>query len=142
MQLIGTWKIVSAQYRRANGETLEIYGANPMGMLIYDADRYMSVQITRRNRPNFAAADRLSGTPEQVQTAFRGYLAYFGRYTIDEEHKTVTHHIEGSLLPNWNGIDQVRYFELNGNRLTLRTPPLMIGGSEAVGYLIWERTQK
>lgn len=32
-------------------------------------------------------------------------------------------------------------FEFNGNRLTLRTPPLMIGGAEAVGYLVWERAK-
>lgn len=140
-QLVGTWQLVSAQYRRANGEAIEIYGEKPVGILMYDANRYMAVQIMRRNRPNFAAADRLGGTPEQIQAAFRGYLAYFGRYTIDETQRTVTHHIQGALLPNWVGVDQVRFYELNGNQLTLRTPPLMIGGSEAVGYLVWERIE-
>lgn len=139
-QLVGTWQLVSAQYRRANGEVIEIYGEKPMGMLMYDSNRYMAVQIMRRHRPNFAAADRLGGTPEQVQAAFRGYLAYFGRYTVDETQRTVTHHIQGALLPNWVGVDQVRFFELAGNQLTLCTPPLMIGGAEAVGYLVWEKT--
>ncbi len=138
-QFVGTWQLVSAQYRRANGEVIEIYGENPVGMLMYDANRYMAVQIMRRQRPNFTAADRLGGTPEQIQAAFRGYLAYFGRYTIDEEQHTVTHHIQGALLPNWVGVDQVRFFEWNGNQLTLRTPPLMIGGAEATGYLVWEK---
>jgi hypothetical protein len=58
---------------------------------------------------------------------------------VDEEKRTVTHHIEGCLLPNWVGVDQARFFEFADNRLTLRTPPLMIGGAEAVGYLVWER---
>jgi hypothetical protein len=141
-QFIGTWKLVSAQYRRANGEVIEIYGEKPVGMLMYDANQNVTLQIMRRNRPNFAAADRLGGTPEQIQAAFRGYLAYFGRYTIDEEQKTVTHHLQGALLPNWVGADQTRFFELNDNRLTLRTPPLMMGGSEAVGYVVWEKMNR
>jgi len=32
-------------------------------------------------------------------------------------------------------------YELTGHRLTLRTPPLMIGGAEAVGYLVWEHIE-
>jgi hypothetical protein len=107
---------------------------------MYDAAGNMSVHIMRRDRPRFAVADRLGGTPEQIQAAFRGYLAYFGTYTVDEEKRAVTHHIEGCLLPNWVGVDQVRFFELSDNRLTLRTPPLMIGGAEAVGHIVWERT--
>lgn len=141
-QFIGTWELVSAQYRRANGEVIEIYGEKPVGMLMYDANQNVTLQIMRRNRPNFAAADRLGGTPEQIQAAFRGYLAYFGSYTIDEEQKTVTHHLQGALLPNWVGADQTRFFELNGNRLTLRTPPLMMGGSAAIGYVVWEKMKR
>jgi hypothetical protein len=137
----GAWKLVSAEYRRANGEVIEIYGANPAGMLMYDANGTMSAHIMRRDRPKFAVADRLGGTSEQIQAAFRGYLAYFGTYTVDEEKRAVTHHINGCLLPNWVGVDQMRFFEFDGNRLTLRTLPLMIGGAEAVGYLVWERTK-
>ncbi len=138
-KFLGTWKLVSAEYRRANGEVIEIYGENPAGLLMYDTDGNMAIQIMNRGRPKFAVADRLGGTPEQIQAAFRGYLAYFGTYTVGEEKHTVTHHLEGALLPNWVGVDQVRFFELDGNRLTLRTPPLMIGGAEATGYLVWEK---
>jgi hypothetical protein len=138
---IGAWKLVSAQYRRANGEILEMYGDHPIGVLMYAADGNMSVHIMRRDRPKFAVADRLGGTPEQILAAFQGYLAYFGTYTVDEEKRAVTHHIVGCLLPNWVGVDQVRFFEFNDNRLTLRTPPLMIGGAEAVGHIVWERAR-
>jgi hypothetical protein len=141
-QFIGVWKLVSAEYRRANGDVVEIYGANPAGMLMYDANGNMSVHLMRRDRPKFAVADRLGGTPEQIQAAFRGYLAYFGKYSIDDEKQTVTHHIEGCTLPNWIGVDQVRYFDLNDNRLTLRTPPLTIGEAQATGYLVWEKDQR
>jgi hypothetical protein len=136
---LGTWKLVSAEYKRLNGEAIEIYGSTPSGMLIYDAHGNMSIQIMRQGRPTFAAADRLGGTPDEKKAALEGYLAYFGTFTINEEKKSVTHHIQGSLLPNWVGVDQERFFEVVGDQLTLRTPSLMIGGEEARGQLVWER---
>ncbi len=138
-QFVGTWTLTFAEYRFADGEVKAIYGDDPVGMLMYDAVGRVSIQIMRRHRPNFAKNDRLGGTPEETQTAFNGYLAYFGTYSIDEEKHTVTHHLQGALLPNWVGGNQVRFFELSGNRLTLRTPPLLIGGREAVGHLIWQQ---
>jgi hypothetical protein len=137
---LGTWKLVSAEYRRKSGEVIEIYGANPMGQLTYDAHGNMSIQIMRQGRPKFAVADRLGGTPDEKKAALEGYLAYFGTFTINKEKQSVTHHIEGSLLPNWVGVDQERFFEVTGDQLTLRTPSLMIGGDDAVGQLVWKRS--
>jgi hypothetical protein len=139
-ELLGTWKLVSAEYKRASGEVLEIYGANPMGQLTYDANGNMSIQIMRQGRPKFAVADRLGGTPDEKKAALEGYLAYFGTFTINQEKQSVTHHIQGSLLPNWVGVDQERFFEVSGDQLTLRTPSLMIGGEDAVGQIVWERS--
>ncbi len=138
-QFIGTWKLVSAEYRRANGESIEMYGANPSGILMYGADGTMSVQIMRRDRPRFAVADRLGGTPNEIRAAFQGYQAYYGTYSIDENARIVTHHLTGALLPNWVGVDQKRFYELTGNQLQLGTAPLTIGGAEATGSVVWER---
>ena len=102
----------------------------------------MSVQIMARHRPQCAVADPLGGTPEQIQSAFQGYQAYYGTYSINENEHAVIHHLAGALLPNWVGVEQKRFFDLTDNRLTLRTPPLMIGGKEAVGYLVWQRSSK
>ncbi|MBI5650774.1 MAG: lipocalin-like domain-containing protein [Chloroflexi bacterium] len=141
-KFIGTWKLISADYRRANGEVIDMYGVNPTGRIIYDADGNMAVQIMRRDRPLFATGDRLSGAPHETQTAFRGYLGYFGTYTLDADKHTVTHHIEGAWHPNWVGIDLVRFYEFSGNRLTLRTSPLILAGAEAVGQLVWEKVKE
>jgi len=136
---VGTFTLTFAEYRYADGEVKAIYGNDPIGMLMYDAAGHVAIQIMRRDRPNFAKNDRLGGTPEETKSAFDGYLAYFGTYTVDEEKHTVTHHLQGALLPNWVDGDQARFFELTGNRLTLQTPPLMIGNREAVGHLIWQK---
>jgi Lipocalin-like domain len=137
-EFVGTWKLVSAEYRFADGERSKLYDA---GILMYDAHGNMSVQLMQHNRPAFAKSDRLGGTLEEIRSAFQGYLAYYGTYTIDEMQGAVTHHLEGALLPNWVGVDQVRFFELVANRLTLRTPPLLMRGKDAVGYLVWQRTK-
>jgi len=36
------------------------------------------------------------------------------------------------------GVDQVRIWELEGNRLTLSTPPLLIRGAQQTAHLVWE----
>ena len=138
-KLIGAWKLVSANYRRPNGEALDYLGANPRGALMYDARGNMSIHLMRFERPRFASDDRMSGTPEQAKAALDGYLGYFGTYTVNEEKKTVTHHIEGATFPNWVGADQTRSFEIIGDQLILRTPTLSIAGGPAMGELVWKR---
>lgn len=138
----GTWNLVSAEYRYADGRVVEYLGAHPLGALMYAASGAMSVQLMRRDRPAFAASDRLGGTLDEIKAAFEGYHAYFGTFSVDEHARTVTHHIAGCSFPNWVGVDQPRFFDLEGDRLTLRTPPLLLRGGHAVGYLIWERAKE
>ncbi len=137
-EFAGTWKLVSSEYRFADGERLKLYDT---GILMYDAQGNMSVQLMQAARPAFAKADRLGGTIEEIKSAFQGYQAYYGTFSIDEKLRTVTHHLQGSLLPNWVGVDQVRYYDLEHDRLTLRTPKLLLHGKEAVGYLAWQRAK-
>ena len=138
-KLIGTWKLVSANYRRPNGETIDYLGASPRGTVMYDVNGNMSIHLMRLERPRFANDDRMSGTPAEAKAALDGYLGYFGTYSVNEEKQTVTHHIEGATFPNWVGVDQTRSFEIVGDRLTLRTPTLLIAGGPAMGELVWKR---
>ena len=135
-QFIGTWRLVSTENRDADGNLHYPYGVNPSGILMYDSDGHMSVQIMHRNRPAIAAID--SGTPEEIRAAFIGYAAYFGTYGVNEQEGSVVHHLEGSLLP-WVGGDQKRHFTFSGNQLTLRPPPRVFGGVKISGFLVWER---
>lgn len=138
-EFVGTWKLVSFEARRSDGQTVYPFGKVVVGVLNYDARGNMSVQLMRSDRPAFAISDFQKGTPEETKAAFEGFIAYFGTYEIDEEKGTVTHHVKGSSFPNWVGSDQVRFFELSGNHLTLRTPTIQVGGSTLTTLLIWER---
>ncbi len=137
--LLGAWELVSAEYRGNDGTVAEYLGEHPEGMLVYTAGGLMSVHLMRRNRPRFATNDRLGGTPEQIKAAFQGYHGYYGTFSVDEREQSVTHHLQGASFPNWVGVDQKRFFHRAGNELTLRTVPLLLGGQEAVGYLVWRR---
>jgi hypothetical protein len=138
-QFVGTWALIRTEFHGSDGELVYPYGKEPSGVVIYDADGHMAVQIMGSDRPTFASDDEQNGTFDELKAAFEKYGAYFGTYTVDEAQGRVIHHVQGSLFPNWVGGDQVRYFQFDGNRLTLRTPPILDGGSNLTGTLVWER---
>jgi hypothetical protein len=46
---------------------------------------------------------------------------------------------ELSLLPNWVGEYEERYYKIEGKTLSVWTDPLLVEGKEMAAYLIWER---
>jgi len=123
-QLIGTWRLVAFEDRKdkndPNSEWTYPYGKNPKGYIIYDETGHVMIQAMRTPPPlKFASGDDQRPTPEEAQTVYLGYVAYFGTYSIDEGKHTVTHHVEGSLNPGFVGTDQQRPFELSGDRLII-----------------------
>ena len=135
----GVWRLVSYQAIMPDGSVRHPLGEDPVGRLTYDAEGRMAVQFMRRERPSFASGEMRGGTPEEMKTAFHGYVAYYGTYSADEAAGTVTHHIKASLFPNWVGQSQQRTFELTGDRLTLTTPPTPAAGGLVTLVLEWER---
>jgi hypothetical protein len=139
-RLIGAWKLLSAEFRSADGIVFYLWGKNATGLLIYSASGNVSAQIMNPDRPKFVSRDNLKGTSEETKFAFDGYQAYFGTFELDEKEKLVIHHIEGNLFPNAIGVVLKRYYEFSGNdRLILKTPLMSMGGERVTGILIWER---
>ena len=97
----------------------------------------MSVAMMRPNRLKFAAGDLLSSSLEEKAHAAETYITYCGQYEFHGD--TVIHHVDLSLFPNWVGVDHERLVEVGGNRLTLSTRPMLLGGIQQTGQLIWER---
>ena len=136
--LVGTWRLVSHVYTSEDGDTVHPWG-DAGGYIMYGADGYMSVVISDRDRPNFASGDVKGGTIEERAAAASSYVSYCGRYELKEDH--VVHHIEAALFPNRVGTQQVRYFTLAGDTLSLRTAPMLVEGKVRVGELVWERVE-
>ncbi|MBI4776193.1 MAG: lipocalin-like domain-containing protein [Deltaproteobacteria bacterium] len=136
---IGAWKLVSFIMHGRQGETAHLLGEDPQGLIVYHECGYMSAQLANPSVPKFADDNQWLGAPEEIKAAFEGFVSYYGTYSISEESKTVTHHVEVSLFPNWVGQDQVRFYDFSGNRLTLSTGSLRIGDQEWSAVLVWER---
>jgi hypothetical protein len=54
-----------------------------------------------------------------MASAWPNYVGYFGTFRIDVEDNAVIHEIEGGWFPNLEGTDQLRRFQLRGDRLDL-----------------------
>ncbi len=125
-RLIGTWRLVSA----VNSPYGKWRGGKPSGLIHYDANGYMGVQIMpSRPRRKFAS---FLPTAEEAHDALLGYTAYFGTYTVDEKNRTVTHHRQGNVNPSALG-DYVRRYEFVSDDTVVLKPV------ESGSGLTWER---
>jgi Lipocalin-like domain len=127
--LVGTWRLVSAEDRLPGGKIEYPFGSGATGTITYDATGHMAVQIMRPARKLWAAFEAGSGQP------LLSYVAYFGTYDVDEATHRVVHHIQGHLDPKRLGVDNVRTYELVGDRLTL------IEAERPERHVTWERVR-
>jgi lipocalin-like protein len=120
-QLVGRWEVVSLDSRpNASSEWTADYGPHPTGYIQYDAGGKMSVQFCGDPpAKKFASGNDQRPTGDEAKAANLNYVAYFGTYTVNEEQHAVTHHVKGSLLPSYNGTDQLRLFTVEGDVLTI-----------------------
>jgi hypothetical protein len=136
--VVGTWRIV--RYTALDLVTKEVsypQGKHPIGFLQYSPGGHLVVfqssgEISKA-KPPFSDADKVA--------FYNGLVAYCGTYTV--QGTTVTHHVVAAYRPDWVGGDQVRHVELQGNRLTIKTAPIILAatGKRVVATLTWERAE-
>lgn len=119
--LIGAWRLVSYEAQSPDGDQAFPFGVGATGMIIWDADGSFSAQIN----PGAAAG----GTEPS-------YVAYFGRWELDDTGPAVLHHVEGAYNQNLQSTTQRRLLTFDGDRVTL-TPPAREGA--VTMSLLWER---
>ena len=142
-QLIGAWVLISCVERdiETGIESFPL-GERPLGLILYTPDGYMSAQLQRSERPAFADGDLLRATPEEYAAAGRSYVAYSGRFFVDEGKRSLSHEMAVSFFPNWFGQRQVRLVELSGERLQLSTAgPQRLNGALKTATITWRRAQ-
>jgi len=140
-QLVGAWRMKAyVEIDEETGEKNYPFGTNPDGFIIYTTDGYMSAQIQKNGRKPFKDNDMFRGTSEEYIEEASGYLAYSGRFFVDEKEMKITHEMAVSLFPNWLGNQQKRIVRIENNVLNLETDgPLMFNGKMKVAKITWER---
>jgi Lipocalin-like domain len=118
--LLGGWRLESFVSRDiATDVERRPYGDNPSGLILYTADGYMSAQLT----------------PDDASE----YIAYGGRFHVDEEAATVRHEVLVSSVADLLTRPQLRRARIDGDRLTLSATVTGEGGRTTRGTLVWRR---
>ncbi|EHB56174.1 hypothetical protein MycrhDRAFT_3368 [Mycolicibacterium rhodesiae JS60] len=141
--ILGAWELVSYTIESTpGGDKTYPLGSDPVGLIMYTEDGYMSAQLMRRDRfvtdsptpPEAAAA---------AESAFAtGYLAYSGPFDVDEATGTLYHQVTVSLFPQWLGSTQLRCSHLDGDVLTLSGSNTSANGVTSTHTLHWKRAPR
>lgn len=156
----GSARLIFAEFSTSGGEVFYPFGEKPVGSVVSTAVRAdlagrtvsgrFSAQLMNPARGRFSGENP---TPEEAVNAYATYVAYYGDFVIDEKQVEAemdaagrpvsatgvqVNRVTASLNPNWVGGEQIRFFELTEERLTLRTAPIGSRDNETTGTLVWE----
>jgi Lipocalin-like domain len=98
-RLVGGWRLVGYTVTADGGEAEHPLGNYPLGTILYTPDGYMSAQLAR------------PGPYEDDRKPVAYAIAYSGPYDVDEQARTVTHHVQVSVIPSWLGTSQLRHVQ-------------------------------
>ena len=139
MSIIGIWQLKEfSQLLLDTSDVVRPFGDAPTGYIHYSIGGHMLVFLTAGQlpRPSEGYSDA-----ERAEIHKRIINGYVGTHTV--EGNKVIHHVLTSARPDFIGKDQSRFFEINGNVLTIKTAPLKTArsGESAVSTLIFERVE-
>lgn len=134
-RLIGSWRLISFQVKVVGDETppRDILGPRPFGRLILTPGHAMAAYLSR--------SDRKQPTNEAEAAALlSSMVAYTGKFRLDGDKFITT--VDGAWNEIYKAQEQVRYFAVDGGKLTIRTPDGPSGllpGKLTNATLVWER---
>src|ERR1700680_2359790 len=139
--LIGAWELVSAVERDVEtGVETNVLGERPQEIILDTPDGNKSAQMQGPEHTPFEEGDLLRGSPEEYVAAVSSYIAYSGRFFVDEVKRSLSHEMTVSFFPNWVGQRQVRLVEVDGERLQLSTDgPRRFNGTLKTATISWRR---
>jgi Lipocalin-like domain len=134
-KLFGAWRLVSFQLAVVGeeGAPKDVFGPQPFGRIIFSPESSVIVFISRADR-------RPPSNDAEAAALLSSMTAYTGKFRL-EGNKFITQ-VDGAWNEVYKGGEQTRYFELSGNKLTIRTPEQQSGiliGKRTIATLVWQR---
>lgn len=118
--LIGAWQLRSFVARDVGTDDVQHpLGADPRGLITYTSDGFMSAQLAR---------------PDMTE-----YVAYGGRFTVDETASTVRHDVTMSTMPDLLTAPLIRHARFVDDRLVLSVTTTDADGLQLESTLEWVR---
>jgi hypothetical protein len=139
--LFGTWRLVTWVVEVLDTrEQFRQFGDKPPGFIHFTPDGRVFAVLSASNRgPVLTEADQIA--------AFGSVIAYTGRYRV--EGNTLVTTVDVSVDPAAVGTELVRFFNLEGDTLEIRTAPfysnkpsLGLGDKKLQSFLLWRRASK
>jgi hypothetical protein len=139
-RFLGTWELVSTEYRYTGGTRRPYPNVGPhgKGYLIYALDGRMCAQLMLPRRPAWQQAAH--PTDAEKISAFDAFFAYCGKFEVDEAKHVMTHLPDVASWPGFVGSKQPRpyTFSDSGELLTFSGKETEEPGAESYS-IIWKR---
>ena len=139
-RLIGAWRLVNFVVRdMATKAEDRPWGENPLGLILYTHDGYVSAQLQRPGRAPFVHDDPFVAAAAEYAAAGSSCIAYSGRFFVDEAGQSVCHEMAVSFFPNWLGQRHRRKVQIAGEllQLTIDRP----NGEPKIATLTWRKAR-
>jgi hypothetical protein len=138
--LVGAWRLESTVQRLTDGTVRPspLYGANGVGYLIYSDSGQMCAMLADPSREVWSSDEP---TEKDLQALYAHFIAYCGRYDVNEPEGVVLHHIELHVTPSYIGTVFARRVSLDGSRLTLRPLDEELPAGMLEYTLTWSRVE-
>jgi hypothetical protein len=107
--LVGVWKLLSYQTEFQDGSPKRaMFGEHPTGYIIFTNEGRLMAVIEAEGR-------KTPSTDSDRAALLKSLIAYSGKYRV-EGNQWITS-VDTAWNPAWDGTDQVRTFQIAGNRL-------------------------
>jgi hypothetical protein len=135
--LIGVWQLLSFETEFQDGSPKRaMFGEHPTGYIIFTREGRLMAVIEAEGR-------KAPATDSDRATLLNSLVAYSGTYRIEGAQWIAS--IDTAWNPAWDGTEQVRSFQIVGNRLTVtstwQAAPNFPGSPLSRGTLLFERVK-
>jgi hypothetical protein len=133
--LVGSWRLLSFELRVVgdDGPPRHPFGEHPIGRIVITSAHTMVAFIS-------AAGRKPPTNQAEAAALIASMTGYTGKFRIEGD-KFITS-VDGAWNEIYRGTEQDRYFRVDGDTLSIRTPEqasAILPGKRTVANLVWER---